>query len=177
MKKTPLYVPFCLALLVVVFWTLFFPWIKLAPFAPFLAILFSRATFPKALWTAFGCGLILDLLSSELRFGLHALNMTLTTIFLYPQKKHFFEDKATALSFFTAIIAAFSTLVQIFLLHAFDRGVMISLRLIFTDVLLMSLLDAVYAFLWFTCPMRLYTYIQKVGLKSLFKKTEEEESG
>lgn len=176
MKKTPLYLPFCLALAAVFFWTVFFPWFRLEPFAPFLAILYNKKSFPKALWIAFGCGLILDMLSSELRFGLHALNLTLATILLYHQKKHFFEDKATALAFFTALIAGTSTLIQIFLLHAFDRGVTLSLRLIFTDVVLMSALDAFYAFLWFTCPMRLYTYIKKMGWKSLFKKPKEEES-
>lgn len=152
-----------------------FPNIRLAPFSPFFAILFSRVPFTRALWIAFSCGLILDLVSSEIRFGLHALNYTITAAFLYHQKRHFFDDKPSALSFFTAIIAAFSTLIHIFALQAFDRGIALSFRLIFTDVFLMSILDGLYAFLWFTCPMKLYTYIQKVGWKALFKKEEAKE--
>ncbi len=170
MRKVPLHVPFLLALTFALFGHLFFPYLRLSAFAPFLAIIYNRFHLSKALWTSFGCGLIIDLLSSHTRLGLYALNLVLTTALLYPQRRHFFEDKAFALSLFTTLIAALSMSIQLFLVHVFDKGIPISFKTILSDVIFMSMIDGLYAFLWFTSPMRLYTYIKKVGWRGLFKK-------
>ena len=172
MKKVPLYFPFLLALFMTFFGSIFFSNIRLITFAPFLAIAYNRLSFPKTLWLSFGCGLIIDLLSAEQHFGLYALNFVIVSAVLYPQRRHFFEDKSTALSFFTAIIAAVSTILQLVLVHLFDVGMLVSWKTFLSDVVGMSLLDGIYAFLWFTCPMRLYSYIEKTGWKNLFKKPE-----
>lgn len=175
MKKAPIYFPFLLALFMLFFGTVLFPHIRLMAFAPFLAIIYNRTTFVKALWWACLCGLILDLISSELRFGLQALGYCLTTVFLYHQKKHFFEDKATSLCFFTALISALATLTHLALMHIFGQEIAVAAQTFLTDVVIMSALDGVYAFLWFICPLRLYTYIQRVGWKVLFTKKKEDE--
>lgn len=161
MRKVPLLFPFMLALSFILFGHIFFPYLRLSAFAPFLAILYNRTTVSKALWISFGCGIIIDLISSHTRLGIYALNFVLTTALLYPQRKHFFEEKASALSLFATLIAALSTLLQFFLISIFDKGVPLSLTTLFSDVVLMSIFDGVYAFLWFTCPMKLYIYIQK----------------
>ncbi len=49
------------------------PEARLFAFSPFLAILYNRIHFQKALWLSFLCGLIIDLLSSEVRLGVYAL--------------------------------------------------------------------------------------------------------
>jgi len=176
MRKIPLYYPFALALFATLFGSVLFPKVHLSTFAPFLAIVYHAAPISRALWIALGCGTILDLLSSELRFGVYALNFVLITLLLYPQKKHFFEDKPIGLSLFTALIAASSTLLQLVLAHLFDRGVPFSSSVIGIDVLLMSVVDGLYAFLWFTCPLKLYTYIKKMGWKNLiFRKEQTDE--
>lgn len=174
MKKTPLTFPFLLALFMTLFGSIFFSSFRLMTFAPFLALSYNRLSFVKALWMAFGLGLILDLLGNELRFGLYALNFVLTTGVIYSQKRHFFEDKATALACFSALIAAFSTLLQLILLYLFDKGLDISGKTVLSDVVLMPILDGLYAFLWFTCPMRLYAYLEKAGWKGLFKTPKHE---
>lgn len=158
-----------------VFGTIFFPGIRLVTFAPFLAIAYTRVVFAKALWLALACGLILDLLSTGQHFGLYALNFVITSVVIFPQRRHFFEDKALALSLFTAVIAAFSTLLQLILVHLFDKGMLVSWKTFLSDVVGMSIVDGIYAFLWFTCPMRLYTYIEKTGWKNLFRKPKEDE--
>jgi hypothetical protein len=145
------------------FGTLFFPSIRLSPFAPLLALSYQRLTFSQSLWLAIGVGAILDLMNGELHFGLYALTLVLTTAVLYSQKRHFFEDKALAFSLFTALISAFSTL----LLMIF-QGVSMSGKSCLANLFLMPAIDGVYAFLWLTCPMRLYTYIEKVGWKTLW---------
>lgn len=175
MRKIPLWFSFALALFATLFGSVFFPLVHLTTFAPFLGIVYHKETLSKSLWIALGCGVILDLLSSEMRFGLYSLNFVLITLALYAQKKHFFEDKPLGLSLFTVLIAASSTLLQLILAHLFDRGIPFSSSMIAVDVFLMSAVDGLYAFLWFTCPMRLYTYIKKVGWKKLFRKLEPDE--
>jgi rod shape-determining protein MreD len=172
MRKVPLYISFLLALVFALFGHIFFPYLRLSAFAPFFSILYNRVHLSKALWIAFGCGLIIDLISSHSRLGIYGLNFTLITALLYPQRKHFFEDKASALSLFSAIIAALSILLHLFLIYIFDKGIPLSARTLFSDVVLMSLLDGLYAFLWFTSPMKLYIYIQRQDWKNKEKSSE-----
>ncbi len=171
MRKVPLYFSFALALLATLFNSIFFD-IHLVTFAPFLGIVYHMTSLSRAVWIGLGCGFILDLLSSEMRFGLYSLNFVLITLALYSQKKHFFEDKPLGLSLFTVLIAASSTLLQLVLAHLFDRGIPLSGSLIGIDVFLMSVIDGLYAFLWFTSPLKLYTYIKKVGWRNLFSKSQ-----
>ena len=175
MRQIPLYFSFSLAFLAAVFGSVFFPYLHLSFFAPFLALSYHATTLSKSLWLALICGVILDLISSEFKFGLSTLTFVLATLLLYAQKRHFFEDKPLALSIFTAIIAAVLTLLQFVLIHLFDRGISFSTLTVLTDVIFMSAVDGLYAFLWFTCPMRLYIYIKKVGWKNLFRKPHHEE--
>lgn len=175
MRSVPLLFFFALALVPALFGSILFPFFPLSPFAPFLAIVFYVTPFPKALWISCGCGLILDLLSSEFRFGVHALTLIATTALLFHQKKHFFEDKSVAFSIFTAVISSLATLLQLVFVPLFDRGISFSLFSFLTDGIALPILDGLYGFLWFTCPMRLYIYIKKTGWKALFRKPLDEE--
>ncbi len=174
MKKPPLYFLFFLALFAALFSSVFFPSIRLAAFAPFLAISYYRLSYPKALWLSYLCGFILDLCSSS-RLGLISLSFVLASALLYFQKRHFFEDKPSALALFSASVAAALALTELFLLYLFDKSLPLSGASFTTEVVLMPLSCGLYAFLWFTCPMRLYTYIQKTGLKGLFRKKKKDE--
>ncbi len=175
MRNIPLYFSFLLALFAALFFSVFFPSLHLSFFVPFLALTYHAATFSKALWISVICGLILDLISSEFRFGLHTLTFVITTLLLYSQKKHFFEDKPLAFSLFSSAIAAVSIFLQFILVHLFDRGIPFSVLSTFLDGIVMSAIDGVYAFLWFTCPLRVYTYIKKVGWRNLFREVKNEE--
>lgn len=170
MNQVPLLFSFSLALFFALWGTAVITVVRLLAFAPFLALLYNKTSFVKSLWIASLCGVIVDLLCSELRLGVHALNYCGTTLLLYKQKKHFFEDKALALSLFTLIISIISTALQFFLLSIFGQGLPLSAKLLIADFLIMPLADATYAFLWFTCPMRLYAYIKKVGWRTLYSK-------
>ena len=175
MRSVPLLFFFGLALIFVLFGSILFPFFPINAFAPFLAIVFYVAPFSKALWISGGCGLILDLLSSEFHFGLHALSWIATTALLFHQKRHFFEEKPMAFSIFTAVISSVFTLFELVFIPIFDRGIAFSTLSFLTDVIALPILDGVYGFLWFTCPMRLYIYIKKMGWKALFKKPEAHE--
>jgi rod shape-determining protein MreD len=170
MRQVPLIFTFSLALFFALCGTVLLPHVRLLAFSPFLAILYNQTRFVKSLWIGSLCGLAVDLLCSEFRLGIHALNYCLTTLLLYKQKKHFFEDKALALSLFTVIISVVSTLLQFFLISVFDHALPLSGKLLVTDLMIMPLADAIYAFLWFTCPMMLYLHIKKVGWRTFYTK-------
>lgn len=163
MKQIPLYFPFALALFFALFGSALFPTLHLMAFSPFLALLYNRCCFFVSLWIASLCGLIVDLLSSEFRLGNHALSYCLSTLMLYRYKKHFFDDKPLALSLFTVLISSIMTIFQLLLIAIFDRALPLSGKLFVTDLLLMPIADALYAFLWFSCPLLLYSHIQKKG--------------
>jgi rod shape-determining protein MreD len=166
MRQVPLLFPFALALLFTLAGTALLPHVKLFAFAPFLALLYNRCSFQSSLWLASLCGLVIDLSSSEFRLGVHALQFCLTTLLLYQQKRHFFEDKPLALCLFTLLISSVSTLLQLLLVSIFNQAIPFSGMLLATDFFVMPLLDAVYALVWFCCPMMLYAHIQKVGMRA-----------
>ncbi|MGH2639919.1 MAG: hypothetical protein ACRDF4_11680 [Rhabdochlamydiaceae bacterium] len=168
MRAVPLLFFFGLALIPALFGSILFPFFPLNPFAPFLAIVFYVTPFSKALWISCGCGLILDFLSSEFHFGVHALTLMATTSILFHRRKHFFEEKPVAFSIFTAVISALATLLQLIFIPLFNHGVSFSILSFLTDGIALPLLDGLFGFLWFTCPMRLYIYIKKRGWKALF---------
>ncbi|MGE5196438.1 MAG: rod shape-determining protein MreD [Anaerolineae bacterium] len=169
-KQTPLWLPFLLALFATLFGHIFFQ-MHLMTFVPFLALTIIRKSLLFSLWIAFLSGLVLDLLGSELRLGFFALNYSLTTLLTYRQKKHFFEDKAFSLVLFSLILSCTSTAIQAILFNIFgakvlDAKVLFSWKFILTELVLMSFLDALYALLWFTLPMRCYVYFKRVGWKA-----------
>jgi rod shape-determining protein MreD len=175
MRSVPLLFFFGLSLIPALFGSILFPFFPLSPFAPLLAITYYVTPFPKALWISCGCGLILDLFSSEFHFGVQALTLTTTTFILFHQKRHFFEDKPLAFSIFTAVISSVATLIQLIFIPLFDRGLSFSVLSFLTDAIALPMLDGLYGFLWFTCPMRLYIYVKKVGFKNLLRKPAIEE--
>jgi len=171
MRNIPLLFPFALALLWSCLGGALIPWLHLLPFAPFLVFAYMRCSFPVSLWWALLSGLIIDLMSSQMHFGLHALNYCLTTLAIYTQRKHFFEDKPIALSVFTALFASTSTLLQLLLFSAFERHLPFNWKSLLSDLFAMSILDGIFAFIWFTLPMKLYLHIRKTGWRALFKKS------
>ncbi len=172
MRHLSLWISFSLAFFFAVVGTALFPEIRVWAFAPFLAILFHRVSFSKALWISFFCGLLIDCLSSQLRFGLFALSHVFVSVLLYREKRHFFEEKALALSLFATLISAFLSL--FFMLFSYwSEAIEWSITLALSDLVLMPFLDGVYAFLWFTCPLSLILYFKKHGLRHLIPKEEE----
>ncbi|MBI2743192.1 MAG: hypothetical protein HYX48_04670 [Chlamydiales bacterium] len=169
-----IYLPFILALMVAIFGTAFFPSIRLFAFAPFLAIVLMRSSFLTSLWIAAGTGLLVDLLSSQMRFGAYSVIYCLTALLIYHQRRHFFADKPLALTLFTLIISLVAGSLELVFLHALDSRLPINWRLLITDLVGMSVLDALYAFLCFTCPMKVNEYLKRIGglRHLLFKKDE-----
>ena len=161
MKKLPLWVYFSLAVIALWFGGAFFPSIRLAPFAPFLVICFYRTPFRKCLTLAFASGLLIDLLSTQFRFGLFGVIHLLTAALLYGQKKHFFEDKPLPFCLYSALTSAFLSGLSLLAAKFSSMEMAISFPVLLSDLIFMPLIDGLYAFLWFICPVALYSLVKK----------------
>jgi cell shape-determining protein MreD len=101
---------------------------------------------------------MIDLLSDD-PIGVHALNYTITALFLFRFRKYFLYDHPLHLSLFTILVSFCSTLLQLFLLFLFDRRIPFTGQWAFGDLLAMPLADALYALVWFALPLRGYLHI------------------
>ena len=159
-KRIPLLVFFFLALFACVCASIWISHLKLHTFVPFLPLLYSRCSRISSLWISSLSGLILDLLTTQLRFGAHAMSFAIATLLLYQQKKHFNEEKPLALSLFTCQLSLIITM-NLYLFSLFSySSFSLSAKWFAVDLFFMSLLDSLYAFLWFSCPMLLYRHLQ-----------------
>ena len=61
-----------------------------------------------------------------------------------------------------------SSVAQLLLISIFDRALPLSGGMLVTDLVVMPLFDAVYAFLCFCCPIMLYLHIKKVGWRAVY---------
>jgi len=167
-KRVPLLFPFLLALIATSFLNACFPRVHLQTFAPFLPFLYARCSRTSSLWIAALCGLALDLLGSH-RLGAHMLSLTAATLLLYGQKRHFYEEKPLALCLFTWILSLILTALLFFLTFLSSAPAM-RLEWLLIDFIIMPTIDAFYAFIYFSCPMRFYAYLQKIGLRTFLKR-------
>lgn len=130
--------------------------VRLNFFAPFLIICYYQKSYPKALQYSILSGCLIDLFSSPLRFGLHALNYSLTTVCIYHQKRNLFADNLTTLPLMTFLFSFVSTLIQLILNFIFAKPIALSFAFIFTDLLLMPSMDALFSFCWFIFPSLIF---------------------
>jgi len=137
-----------------------FPSLPLFPYSPLFALWIASLSLPYALWSAFGMGLFMDLLSSS-PMGIHAINFCLTTLVLYRERRHFVSDNPYNLSLFTLLFSFVSALFYALLISLFDRRMAISGKWVLTDLLLLPIADGVYAFVWFTLPFMIGEKVQK----------------
>lgn len=130
----------------------FLPAWKLSFFVPFLIITLYKRPFATCLGYAFFCGFLMDIVSDYHHLGIYTLNYCATCAILFPQKRHFFKDSATTIPLMTFLFVLLSTLIQLFLIYSFEKGIPLSWSWVGTDLILMPLFDSLYAYLLFTLP-------------------------
>lgn len=153
----------CLSTLCFLLTPVFFPSLHLSFFVPCLIVAFYQKKLIEVLWLAFGFGLLLDLSTSHSFFGLYTSSYCLAVAILYPQKKHFFADYLTTLPVLTFLAAALVTLVQATLFYMLQKNVVLGGAWFLTDILVMPLLDACYAFIIFLLPSLLFGKQRRYG--------------
>ena len=123
---------------------------------PLLVILYYQKPLIFCLWMSFLCGLLLDLLSSERFFGIYTSSYCCATALIYPQKKHFFADNLSTLPLLTFFTSGLITGAQILLIYIFQRKIPLNWYWFATNILIMPLVDSMYAFFLFLMPSLLF---------------------
>ena len=150
-----LHVLMCLALLATLTMPLLYPALHVLFFLPYLAACCYRHTRQRCTAHAIGCGLVIDCLSSSVRFGLYTTLLALTVWLCYPMRRHFFEERPSTLPLMTCIFSlcwnALFGLTACLTMPDLALG-----RLwIFTDLIGMAIIDALYAYVCFSLPLML----------------------
>lgn len=162
-NRGELFLFFIIGLLFTLFAPLLLPGYKLFYFTPFIIRVFYLKPYSTTLWISCFLGIFMDFLSFHIRFGILALNYTLTSAVLYSQKRNFFEDSPSTLPVLTFFYSICSTFFQILLLIIFENGVAISWEFVKIDLLYLPFLDAFYTFLIFVLPKILFGKPQRKG--------------
>ena len=171
MKYKKLFPFFLLSLFFIFLSTSLFPYVKWVAFAPFLVITYSSRLFIPSLWIATFSGLIMDILSQDNPFGLHSLNYVLTTVLIY-RYRHHFVDRAIGLASYTFLFSFASTLIQRLGLCFFGAAIPFTLIGFTTDFICLPIFDALYGFIWFSCPLLIYNLMKKYWIRFLFFRKE-----
>ncbi len=156
LKNKSLICAFIAMLFFTLFSYLFSPLHRLMFFAPFLILVYYQKPYAKALQYSFFAGLIIDIFSSPARFGLHALNYTLTTALIYHQRRNLFNDNLMTMPIMTYLFSSLSTVIELILLYIFLKPVAFSFSFILSDLIFMPFFDACFSFCWFVIPSLLF---------------------
>lgn len=140
-------------LLCTLFVPLLFPSLHLLYFPAALIYSLYKKPLIKTLWLGFFAGLFLDLLSANIRFGLHAVNYVCVLYFLEKIKRHFFEDSLSTIPLMTFLFSSLSALLQIPLFALLDQPLPLNFKLFAGDVLIMPAADALFAAIVYTLPV------------------------
>ncbi len=152
---------FALGFVALIFQGLLVPRLSILAFAPFVGLATLRCELSQALRWSAAAGCMVDLFSDD-PMGLHALNYVLMAWLLFRIRTHFSYDQPLHLSLFTGLISAGSTILQLLLLFLFDRRVPFGGKWIFADLIGMPVIDALYAFVWFTAPLALFDKLRRM---------------
>lgn len=135
---------------------------KVTAFAPYLILLIGKSSRMQTLWAAALTGALIDALSPSTFFGLHTLTYLLTILFIIPFRHFFFVDKLQGMFSYVALFAIIETT-----LSYVGAGMPfpISGQALLTEWIMMPLFDGLYAILWFSTPLLLYTHVKRLYMR------------
>lgn len=129
-------------------------------FVPFLVVSFYQSSYLQSLWLSLFCGIIVDMFSVHAFFGWNAFTYMLTTAILYPKRCYFFADRLTTLPLMTFFFSSIITLFLIFGAEILEGQKLLSWKFVYTDLIVMPIFDALYAFAWVVLPLSLSRLIR-----------------
>lgn len=163
LDKKKLLAVFLIALVLTLFVPVIFPSLRLLYLAPVVIVAIYQRSVIGACWVALGCGLILDLLYAQDRFGPYTTSFVIATVLIYSQKRHFFADNLITLPIMTFLFSVAASFVQFIYVAAMERSVHLSVAWIFTDLLILPVLDSLVGFVLFIVPSFLLGYKPRKG--------------
>src|SRR3990167_8110273 len=132
------------------------PGIPLNAFTPWIAFnTLIRKECWKALALAAFSGVFIDLFSDH-PFGVHACSYTLASFFLFRYRNRFLYREPVHFALFTTCISFIASLLHAFFLFLFDRRIAIPGEWILCSGFIVSLIDGIYALIWFSGPIYLW---------------------
>jgi len=135
------------------------PNVHIATFSPLLTFIYAKTSYPLSLWASLAVGLYFDLMASKSPLGFYSLSYCIATTLIYRYRRFFLLEKWWIFSLYTAIFSFAATIVQIILLALFNAKVPIHFWMILSDLGLMPILDAVFAFIFFLVPYAAWKYL------------------
>ena len=150
---------FVISLLVLLIFPSFAPQIRLLAFVPFLTFVIANNRLPGALWLSLIAGLVVDLYSNIAPLGFFALNYTLTSVVVYRYRSYFSQEKAHIFSLYSLLYSLISTALHFVLYALIEMHIKLHLFSIITDLILMPILDGVYALVLVFFPLKVYAQI------------------
>lgn len=157
MKEPSIWIGFVLASFMAIIQSALFPNLFLLAYAPFIALVIMHTSMIQALWLSALAGCVSDLLASDPP-GLHSLTAVIACSIIYRFRMALFKDQPLQLCFYTALISAVSTPLQLVLLFLFDRRLPVAGKSVLLDFIEMPLIDAAYAFFWFVGPLLIWEW-------------------
>lgn len=153
--------PFSICLLSTLFIPLFFPSLRLVAFAPLITLIISRFSLPISLWLSTLLGLIIDCLSLSTPLGLFAISHCLSTLLIYRYRKYFLEEKVFIFALYSTLFSFVSTLIIFILFALIEIRLKLNFFILFSDLILMPIIDGVYACVFVLLPMSFYQLMTK----------------
>ncbi len=161
---------FSLCLFLTLFSPAFLPAIRLIPFTAFLAYIMTKNDLKAAICYGFLCGLIMDFFSSDLRLGCYSLIYILATIFIYGQKWLILHDKLFSIALHTFVLSIFLSIATWAVKSLVSPKGLFSFIDLLKETLVLSMFDALFAFICITAPEKLYKILRKKGIHFKFLK-------
>lgn len=155
LARTPVWLWLLLTAALLLFLPVRWPAVKIYFFAPLLIITYYQYSLLGCLWIALACGTLIDLLSVHAFSGLNALVYSAATYLFYPQRKHFFADRASTLPLMTFLFSMTAGSLLLLCASLLEGKQLFSWRLAIADLIVMPALDALYALVCFVLPMQL----------------------
>jgi len=140
-----------LSLLALIAGQVFFPGFPVLVFAPFCILIIRTKSQGFSLWAATLVGLLYDILSVSAYFGLYSLCYVLTALLVSLFCPRFLKS---SLPLHTMAFSAVYALVHLALFQSFWGPLAFA-----SSLLIMPLVDGLYAFFWHSLPLLLYNRI------------------
>ncbi|MCF7806879.1 MAG: rod shape-determining protein MreD [Simkaniaceae bacterium] len=124
---------------------LFFPAYSVLPLVFFMCWSIKTFALPRCLWIAFLSGLMIDLFSSHLWIGSHALLFVLTTIVIKQIQSYFHDDHMASFAFLSFLFSLCFTLMSYAFYFILGQKTSPLFSSLFSELLLSPFIDASFA--------------------------------
>lgn len=164
---------FALATIVLFLQGVDLPGIPMNAYVPWIALAVlrhpSQNDFFKPLGGAAAAGILVDLLS-DFPLGLFPISYTLAALILFRFRNWFLYDRPIHLAACASFASLLVSLLQLFFLFLFDRRVPVSGQWFLVDWIATSMIDGIYALVWFSGPLYLWVKARRYWMVFWLKK-------